>query len=493
MAITITRRQAQQLRAVLRRAFGTRGPGPALGFIADAEGLRVRAMSADAAVEYHVPGARTAETLWLPGAFLADCEGKKDEPVELVAVGKGRCTAQWRDGSVPQLTEYDSTPPRDADKFPGLPEPFAENPPALLAAITAASETTDPTSARYALGCIRLRGEDGSLAGTDGRQLLVQRGFSFSWVGDVLVPRTKVFATDLAGEVPVRIGKTKEWLTIGVGPWFVHLRIDEQGRYPKVEQIIRPAGQATGVCRFSATDLRFLTETLPRLPMDADNDNRVTLDLNGQVIIRAKTAEQTRPTEVVLSGASWSGEPLRVNVNCRQMARAVKLGLSELRIFGEEAPVSWCDASRSYLSSPLSRDCCVEPAENAICIVSPVAETQFPVTQPQTRRRVSPVPEPTTNSNGNAAATVNSNGQSNGHAKANGQAKLNGEARNGTARKPGQNVEGLIKEAEALRTSLRDTLLKTNDLLKGLKRHRRQSRAVQQTIAQLRTLKTLGV
>ena len=49
--LAITRRQARQLRAILRRAFGNfRGPGSALGFIADAGGLLVKAMSADATV-----------------------------------------------------------------------------------------------------------------------------------------------------------------------------------------------------------------------------------------------------------------------------------------------------------------------------------------------------------------------------------------------------------------------------------------------------------
>ena len=81
----------------------------------------------------------------------------------------------------------------------------------------------------------------------------------------------------------------------------------------------------------------------------------------------------------------------------------------------------------------------------------------------------------------------------NGHAPSNGHAKANGQARNGTARKPGQDIDGLIRQAESLRTSLRDTLLKNNELLKGLKRHRRLNRSVQNTIASLRQLKTLGV
>jgi hypothetical protein len=130
-------------------------------------------------------------------------------------------------------------------------------------------------------------------------------------------------------------------------------------------------------------------------------------------------------------------------------------------------------------------------ADDAIRIVSSEAEPKTPVTKTKTRRRVSPVSEPATNSNGNAAAS--GNGQSSGHAKVNRPAKTNGEARSGAARKPRLDVESLIRQAEALRTSLRDTLLKTNALLKGLKQHRRQSRALRNTIDSLRQLKGLGV
>ncbi len=52
MAITITRPLARQLRSVMRCAFGNFcGHGPALGFIADADTLSVRAKFADVAVE----------------------------------------------------------------------------------------------------------------------------------------------------------------------------------------------------------------------------------------------------------------------------------------------------------------------------------------------------------------------------------------------------------------------------------------------------------
>ena len=58
--ITITRRLAQQLRSVLRRAFGNfRGNGPAIGFIAGKEGLIARSIYGNVAIECRVPGERT--------------------------------------------------------------------------------------------------------------------------------------------------------------------------------------------------------------------------------------------------------------------------------------------------------------------------------------------------------------------------------------------------------------------------------------------------
>ena len=68
--IPITRRLAHHVRAVMRRAFGTRGPGPAVYFTAAADTLAVKASTYDIAVEYTAPGGGTADTLWLPFQFL---------------------------------------------------------------------------------------------------------------------------------------------------------------------------------------------------------------------------------------------------------------------------------------------------------------------------------------------------------------------------------------------------------------------------------------
>ncbi len=149
--VTITRRLAAQLRTVLRRVQNNqRGPGPAIGFIAGREGLLAKADCGDVIVEYRVPGRLGEEAFWLPFDLLTDCEGKKDDLVELEANGERQVTAHWQDRGSPQLISYDAQPPASADKFPVRPTDFAANPPRLLAALADASEISDPDSTRYA-------------------------------------------------------------------------------------------------------------------------------------------------------------------------------------------------------------------------------------------------------------------------------------------------------------------------------------------------------
>ena len=96
------------------------------------------------------------------------------------------------------------------------------------------------------------------------------------------------------------------------------------------------------------------------------------------------------------------------------------------------------------------------------------------------------MPEPVSNSNGSAAS--NGNGQSNGHAKTNGQAHKT------TGRKAErQDTAALIEQAEKLRTALHNLMHEANGLVKALKQHRRQSRAIQSTLESIRQLKGLGV
>ena len=486
--LTITRRRALTLRSVLRRAFGSRGPGPALCFTAAAGTLSVRATAGDIAVEYRTSTDAAEQTLWLPIQLLADCEGRKDEPVLLEASGKAHVTGQWRDGNVPQIVKYDSpNPPADANKFPMPPETFAANPPGLLKALVDASDTTDPDSTRFALGCVQLH-PGGVIGATDGRQLLVQSGFTFPWEETLLIPRSKVFGSpELPRDQPVHVGKVGDWVALQMGEWTVWLAVNKDGRFPDVERHIPRPANAVARCQFSAADADLLVRTLPKLPGDDEYNSPITVDLNGQIAVRAKGADQARPAEAVLTGSERSGEPIRFNTNRQYLLRALKLGLREMFFVSDKVAVVCHDESRRYAWMPLESETAIAPADDAKRIESSQAAADTSSPDPKPKRRIPTVSESPTNANGNA--TTNIAASTNGHA-----ANRNGQARKTTGGKPDlHDTAALIEQAEKLRTTAHDLMYEASGLVKALKQHRRQSRAIQSTLASLRQLKDLGV
>ena len=91
----------------------------------------------------------------------------------------------------------------------------------------------------------------------------------------------------------------------------------------------------------------------------------------------------------------------------------------------------------------------------------------------------------------NATSTsIDQSGQpaTNGHVKTNGQAR-----KIGSRKTRQQGITTLIEQSITLRTALHDLIHHAGGLVKALNQHRRQSKAVETTLASLRTLKTLGV
>ena len=478
--ITISRRLASQLRSVLRRAFGNfRGTGPAVGFIAGKEGLIARSSFGDVAVECRLPGDRPPEALWLPFEFLADVAGKNDEPVDLESSGDGQISVQWRTGNVPQIVKYDVKEPL-TDKFPVLPTAFTANRVGLLQALHEASEVADPDSGRFSINCIQLC-PGGTINATDGRHLLMQSGFTFPWQKPVLVPRSKVFTSpELPQDQPVAVAQSGDWAVVSAGRWTIYLRINE-GSYPDVSRHVLDPNTATARCQFSKDDIRFLVETLPQLPCDEATNFPVTIDLNGSIAIRAKAADQDKPTEVILTNSRWTGEPIRININRTYLQRAMKLGIRDLCLYGDSSPLSGLDSEMRYVWMPLDGGSAIPPADDAVRIESPQGEiAASPATtipKPVTPKKAPPMSEPT-NTNGKATSS--------GKAETSEQAKTETANPKASRRKAAlQDLAALIDDAEKLRTA-------AHVLVQGLKQHRRQNRVMQQTIDQIRTLK-LGV
>jgi hypothetical protein len=507
--ITMTRSLARHLRAVVRRAgFKPRsGSSPPLSLQAGPAGLRIRLTNPAVAIEYLAPGAYPIEDLTVALALLDDCQGKQDEPVTLESGKKKKTIASWRDSGVPQLIEYDAEPVKKP--FPELPETFTAVEPAFWQAMHDAAECTDQNPTRFALNNILLRADGGQVFASDGRQIYLHTGFQFPWTGDVMVPALAVLGcADLASERIIEIGKTEQSFALRIGNWTIVLESEAAGRFPDINQIVAGAEAGTSLLRIPPSDAQFLSGALPRLTRDNYEFHGVTLDLNGQAVLRAKAAPDAPMTEVFLSNSATAGPPMRMATDRSYLLRALRLGLTELRFTEPHLAVLATDERRKYIWMPLSPEGALAPAKDAIRIDSPLAGAEVSQTQSQSTRRRSTM---STTSMTPAAATTESAALTsaepltstesassstppvNGAPASNGKAPTNGPTRRTRVGKAGRAATtGAIEQAVALRDALRASVAKTNELIRSLKRQRQQSRLVQTTLASLKQLQQAG-
>jgi hypothetical protein len=350
--ITLSRRQARRLRGVFRRSvlgISHKGGIPPLILRTGGSQLRAHYRYAGLAVEHVEPdGPYPSEAIALPLDALAEVEGRDGTPVVLEAVAPDRTAVRWEDRGIPQTREY-AVPV--LAPFPEPPADWQDSPPGLLTALAEASATASDDNTRYALSCLQLqaRGEDHQVIATDGRQLLVQSGFRYPWSGNVLVRRSPIFACrELPREEPLALGKTETHVVLRVGPWTLFLEIQTDARFPAVEHVLPHAGSAATRLQLDPEDAAFLAQTLDKLPGADELNAPATVDLNGRVAVRARSADQSQQLELILAHSAYTGVPVRFSSNREFLARAIGFGFTELEILDASTPVVCRDRTRVY-------------------------------------------------------------------------------------------------------------------------------------------------
>ena len=146
------------------------------------------------------------------------------------------------------------------------------------------------------------------------------------------------------------------------------------------------------------------------------------------------------------------------------------LGFSEIGISGVEVPIVCRKQHQVYAWQPLSGDAAIAPADDVIRIESSTAasEARQERSSPEIPRR-----------------TMSYRVQSNGPDPSI-QASNNGHA---TSESPGSSLATLIQDAEGLHATLTEARSGLTRLITGLRRHRKQSRLLNETLKSLRQLK----
>jgi hypothetical protein len=461
--IELPRMLARQFRALFRKsvlAAEPRGPCPFVLCRTGKRGLTLSCCQGDVGLRYLQPGRLPAHAVALPATVLAEVEGR-DGAVVLHQTEPTKGRATWDEAGVPRSVEFETVEPDSLAEITELGKDAYAMPAGFLNALAEAARTTRKEVARYALSRIQLRGKGGLVIATDGRQLLLQGGFTLPWVDDVLIPSLPAFfARELPAKDPIRLGRSGEVVLLEVGPWLLSLRIATEGRYPDVAGVIPKVGGNSTRLHLHPEDVEVLARSLPRLPGREEDNAPVTLQLGQTISIRAG-GEKDGTAEVVLGRSRCEGPPVTICTDRKYLLRASQLGFPTVTVVKADRPLLCQDGQRTYLWMPLEAKE-PSPVSNGHPVPVPASVTLTASPAPQQERM-----ETMASRNGHHADVPNSGSH--------------------TADEP----PDLLAEAEALRVLLQDGVARVSRLIAALRQHRKQTRAVQSALGSLRRLQQL--
>jgi hypothetical protein len=350
------------------------------------DGLTLSAVLDNVAISLRLEAIGPAACLVIPFAAFATLEGASGGAVKLEEFEPGCVRCLWTERGVSKELSLESLPVEDEHELKPVPPTWQAVDPTFLAALHACGATTGPAGNRFALSRIQLRGREGRVVGTDGRQLLLRGGFTLPFTDNVLIPAVPVFGSrELAEETAIRIGRTDDHVVVSVGPWTVWLTIDMTARFPDVTAVI-PRGTRAARLLIADEDAAAILRLLEREPRDSEEP--VCLRLGPRPMLRLEAKDNARGSDLWLSQSSSSGPEHAVLVERQHLARALALGLREVRAAPDQTPVHFVNRSTSYVVASMEAKS-ASPAETATApsdvslptVSSPIEEGDPPMTR----------------------------------------------------------------------------------------------------------------
>ena len=167
------------------------------------------------------------------------------------------------------------------------------------------------------------------------------------------MPRLDVWDCPLLrDDSPLGIGRTEKHVGLRSGPWTIALAIDSGARYPPYEDVVpRPTARVTRLT-LPLEDVKRLLRELPRLPGRQEEHATVLLSLGDRITVVGQG--QDGRGELDLPGAQFTGPPVRVACDRRQLLRALRLGFTAVNISSPDKPLFCRDDRRTYVFMPVT-------------------------------------------------------------------------------------------------------------------------------------------
>jgi hypothetical protein len=103
-------------------------------------------------------------------------------------------------------------------------------------------------------------------------------------------------------------------------------------------------------------DTQFALSAIGSLPGRNSPHEPVTLELNGEVLLRAYDADSGPIAELLLARSRYTGPPATVRTNRQMLARVLQLDLNEIGLQTPEEPLQAYGKNRHYVWVPLTGD-----------------------------------------------------------------------------------------------------------------------------------------
>ncbi len=429
-----------------------------ISFAPCSNGLQFAAFTDTAVLTLTVPSNDVVEPFTLPWATIKEFAAKKNDSIGLDVNGK-TVALSWNVNGVPQHKSVPSLGLTDK-RLPAKPDNIVAHPISIFDALADAARCVDSENTRYSLGSICLRGSKAQIVSTDGRQALIQDGYSFPFESDVLCPVTKIFGSKELRECSntVKVGFADHWIFFSAGDVNIWLK-EIDGKFPQLDQFARDIGGHSWL-HVDPSDAIFVSDRLDNLPGKTDRESPVYIELNGNVAIRGHDTARQTATELRLTKSRYDGSNVTMPVNRKYLKNAIDLGVARLGFDPKDrTPLIGYGDRKTFIVMPLEGD---EPKleANKITVLTSNAKVAVPENSPKALRVPKPIP----------AATV---------------------CRNVKPRSKATGKVVLLDDAVKLRQNLRETLTGVNDLIRSIKAQRRQDKLLRDTVASLRKLQNV--
>jgi hypothetical protein len=347
--IELPRREAGRFRALARRCVvgRPRGPAPPVILRQDQNCLTLSTSLGEVTLSLRlsVPTAVECESI-VPSAVLEAVEGNDSGSATIDVASSGKIRCRWTNRGESREASFDApasaampmaeSPPSRARRMRSVDESF-------LSALHECGRTTSGESVRYAFSRVQLRGKEGQVIATDGRQLLVCSGFEFPFEENVLIPAVPVFGNrEITAQPSVRVGSVGSEIIVEVGPWTVGLTIDRNARFPDVATVLaRSTGGAS--LRLAAADAETLVRGFERCLDRTDKTQSLVVRISPEpeIVIAGN--------RISLAQSEFAGDEKTIAVQAQNLVRALQMGLRTLHANALGGTVLFADERRSYL------------------------------------------------------------------------------------------------------------------------------------------------